>query len=278
MARCSLLVALAFWGATPAGAQLLRGYPSYMTSSSWSSTFSNGRVVEHKESSRSATSSDGRVMELKESNIHCKDGRCSQSVSFSGPNSAALVTREGPFVGMPRVGLIQSRLVEMLGRFRPWRTVQPIPDMPRSYPIEPRRPTAILFLAPRSAQPQTNATAPTKPMSTDLQILVASLVGASVALTTLIASAFLRCRLAQSHELPLRSLGEPLAPTNQEALASLACTRVACPVIEKESEDKESMASAVDGYLEQMYMRAIQRVDKVATQRYLGRVYEKACA
>merc|ERR1711963_189881 len=110
--------------------------------------------------------------------------------------------------------------------------------MPRALPIEPRKPAAIFFLAPRRPQPQTKAAAHAS-ATQNWPILIASLLGASVALTTLIASAFLRCRLVQSRELPLLSLGEPLAPANQEGNATLACPGVAaCPVMEKASDDK----------------------------------------
>jgi len=294
MARKVALIVLVAWGVTPTAAQVLRGFS---WSSSWSSsfhngemverkeakssTFTNGRMVEHREA-KSSTFSNGILVEHKESSLGCAHGRCSQSVTLSKPGSVARMTQQGSAAGFaPQFGLMRAAWLNgLIGRL-PWPAMQPVPERQPTLmvmDVVQKRPASLLFLAPRSPGAQTGSqtqvSAARERMNNDAFKYLVCLVVAGGFLLTLISSAIMMWRIPESRELPLHPLSEPLAHRAAEGKTSNMTPR---SVAVESKVCTESGEPAVKDYLEQMYARAAQRAHMAATYMYLSRMYAKAC-
>lgn len=265
-ARLFLLLALGAASAGPCGAQMLRGYSGYFASSSSWSMDRDGRVHEelHKVSSETSFH-DGVATQHAQSEVACADGLCSQTVRVSKPGSVTVVAQQGPAAQQgpgPEVGAVPPpmglRIRAMLQNIA----------LPKIY-VE-RRPSTVLFLAPRPATAQATKLVEPKPIAEDLG--VAALLGASGSLLALIVVANLKCRRSDAREVPLSVLSEPLAPI-QEEVTVLPTAVLAFPVAPKAADN-----SGIADCLAQLYACAILKANAAATAKYLSRVYARASA
>lgn len=301
MARTVALIVFVAWGATPSSAHVFGGYSGFFSSSYWSSssswsstfrngemlehkeakssTFSNGEMVEHKEA-KSSTFNNGMVVEHRESNVACAHGRCSKSVTFAKPGSVTMMTQEGPAARFaPQYGSMRARLHGLIGRL-PWPAALPMPERQPTLivtDVVEKRPAAILFLAPRTPSAQTGSmltSAAWERMNNDMLKYSVCLMAAGGFLLTLIVSSIMLWRISESRELPLHPLSEPLAHEAAEGTVSSITSR---SVAEQPKVCTESVELVVKNYLEQMYGRAAQHAHMTATKIYLSRLYAKTC-
>lgn len=258
-ARLSLLLALGAALVGHCGAQMLRGYSGYFASSSSWSMGRDGRVHEelHKVSSETSFH-DGVATQRAQSEVDCADGLCSQSVRVSKPGSVTMVAQQGPH---PEVGAVRQPMGFRI------RAMLPNIALPKIY-VE-RRPSTVLFLAPRPAAAQATRLVEPRPIAEDLG--VAALLGASGSLLALLVAASLKCRRSDAREVPLSVLSEPLAPIKEEVTV-VPIAVPAFPVAPKAADN------SVADYLVQLYACAILKANAAATAKYLSRVYARAAA
>uniref|UniRef100_A0A7S4QXV3 Uncharacterized protein n=1 Tax=Alexandrium monilatum TaxID=311494 RepID=A0A7S4QXV3_9DINO len=272
-----LVLVLAASSFAPASGQFLKPTVVKSFSSSWTSSSSwvpghDGQMHQQVHEVRTETLRDhGMPVKHTESETACRDGLCQHTMSVQKPGSIMVMTQQASRRSWAESVQLPARLRAMMQGF----------SFPMVYVEERRKPVNLKFLAPHPppvlVQPNDVGEGPRRSPATSL----AALAGAGISLAALIAATIAKCQHGGSRELPLRTLGEPLAPA-QEAAATKQRkrgkkSRRSAPAAPEEGE------AAADGppvaaYLQNVYSRAVIAADAAAAKTYMYRVYERASA
>mmetsp|Transcript_90401 Transcript_90401/g.200790 ORF Transcript_90401/g.200790 Transcript_90401/m.200790 type:complete len:275 (-) Transcript_90401:175-999(-) len=251
----------------PGNGQFLRGLvhsyssSSFVSSSSWFPG-SDGRMHKETHEMRSETvrNNEGEAVKRTKSEIACADGRCQQTVSVARPGSITVMQAGSPLEGSSN-GLRRSTvslrafLHGLLGPRQAEQVPQPL----------------LVSVVHSPPPPQLNQVAPL-PLEDSLVPLVAIAVGAVLTSFTAVAL-LLKCRgiasAESARELPLRSMGEPLAPILDE---------VVVPLPQQAGSGTSAAAMAAKEGLARIYARASAaafEAEARAAAAYLARVYAR---
>jgi len=210
--------------------------------------------------SETVRNNEGEAVKRTKSEIACADGRCQQTVSVARPGSITVMQAGSPLEGSSN-GLRRSTvslrafLHGLLGPRQAEQVPQPL----------------LVSVVHSPPPPQLNQVAPL-PLEDSLVPLVAIAVGAVLTSFTAVAL-LLKCRGITSAEsardLPLRNMGEPLAPILEE---------VVVPLPQQAGSGTSAAAMAAKEGLARIYARASAaafEAEARAAAAYLARVYAR---
>jgi len=283
-------------------------------SSSWSSSSSwvpgrDGQMHQQVREVHTETLRDhGLAVKRTESKLACRDGLCRETVSIARPGSITVMSQGAPAAGslgpqaMPMPANLPSRLrsvvqgilfgepsgVKFLAPRPPPVAEAPLPfeaplrveEAAASRPVDKEEEASEVD---EEAPPTVAAAAP------GLEDFVgpypvaplAALAGTGTLLLGLLVAAAAKWQQRSSREVPLRSLGEPLAPA-QEAVSAPRRAHGPPPAVLAPAAPKEVEAQAegelVGAYLQGLYVRALRAAEAAAANQYMYRVYERAAA
>mmetsp|Transcript_148389 Transcript_148389/g.413436 ORF Transcript_148389/g.413436 Transcript_148389/m.413436 type:complete len:309 (-) Transcript_148389:357-1283(-) len=257
---CGMLIVLAASATGVGRGQFLRPVvlksfsSSFVSSSSWVSG-SDGQLHQQMHEVRTETlHSNVGAMKSTHSEVSCEDGLCKQRVSVARPGSLTVVEGTAPRAA----DWAESAWVPLRLRAILRSLVGPRAGGGEGAPLPHK------FLAPRPLPAEAAPRAKDGALESLAKNLALS--GAGLALVALLVG-ILRCKQVDSRELPLRSLGEPLAPAQQPASAGgamppppvvVAAAAMAFPAAEAIAAEhaKAALEAAPRAYLLRVYARA----------------------